>query len=45
MHCQAMEGREKILRAKHKDTLESIYQVGWALYKQEKYVDIEEMHC
>jgi len=39
-----MEGREKTLRANYKDTLWSIYRVGWAFYGQGKYVEAEEMH-
>ena len=39
-----MEGREKTLRAKHEDTLWSMYWVGEALHEQGKYVEAEEIH-
>ena len=44
MHRRAMEGREKTLGPKHKDTLRSIYRVGVALYEQGKYADAEEIY-
>jgi hypothetical protein len=44
MHRRAVEGREKVLGKEHAQTLDSVNDLGCALYSQSKYRAAEEMH-
>jgi hypothetical protein len=44
MYERALQGREKVLGAEHKSTLDSIYSLGILYHDQGKLAEAEQMY-
>jgi hypothetical protein len=43
MHRQTLQFMQKVLGPEHPDTLKSMNNLGFALYRQGKFVEVEQM--
>jgi len=44
MYQRALQGREKVLGAKHKSTLKTVRNLGWLYAEQRKLAEAEQMY-